>query len=252
MILISINQSITAELTAILLALEIIFTLPQPSFIVFSDSLSALTALESFSSSHPLVLSILEWLFLIQRRGRHVEFCWVPAHVGVSGNERADRLAKVAASGTGGALPRYRLPASDFKSFINSSVRRCWQECWDSVGANKLRAICTALGSFQYVGLQRKWETTLCRLRIGHTRFSHEFLLDRSPPPFCEDCLVPLTVQHILVECPSFIDLRSQFLSRYRAGDGTYPLSSVLGEDACSGVGGTLAYLQATGFFGKV
>ncbi|KAG0714322.1 hypothetical protein GWK47_014383 [Chionoecetes opilio] len=49
-------------------------------------------------------------------------------------------------------------------------------------------------------------------------------------PPNCDDCLVPLTVRHLLVECPSLGDLREQFLSRCRGSDGAYRLSLALGE----------------------
>ena len=66
------------------------------SFTIFSDSMSVLQSLEQFDSRHPIVLKILEWLFLIQRRGHDINFCWVPAHVGVAGNEQADKLAKEA------------------------------------------------------------------------------------------------------------------------------------------------------------
>lgn len=47
----------TAELSAILSALTIIFTLPQRSFTVFSDSHNALESLTNFISQHPLLLS---------------------------------------------------------------------------------------------------------------------------------------------------------------------------------------------------
>ena len=65
----------TAELTAIIVAVKIIFTLSQPGFTIFTDSFSALLALKSFNSTHPLVLSILEWLLLIKHRGRSVDIC---------------------------------------------------------------------------------------------------------------------------------------------------------------------------------
>ncbi|MPC91781.1 hypothetical protein E2C01_086839 [Portunus trituberculatus] len=34
--------------------------------------------------------------------------------------------------------------------------------------------------------------------------------------PYCEDCLVPLTVRHLLIECPSLMDLRNRYLYRCR------------------------------------
>ncbi|MPC19957.1 hypothetical protein E2C01_012887 [Portunus trituberculatus] len=54
------------------------------------------------------------------------------------------------------------------------------------------------------------------RLRIGHTYLTQRYLLTRDPQPYCDDCLVPLTVRHLLVECPSLMDLRHRYLYRCR------------------------------------
>ncbi|MPD06471.1 hypothetical protein E2C01_102285 [Portunus trituberculatus] len=42
------------------------------------------------------------------------------------------------------------------------------------------------------------------------------YLLTRDPQPYCDDCLVPLTVRHLVVECPSLTDLRHRYLYRCR------------------------------------
>ena len=60
---------------------------------------------------------------------------------------------------------------------------------------------------------------------------THGYLMADEYPPFCEDCLVPLTVRHILVECPSLGELRAQHLSESRDRDGAYILAKILGAD---------------------
>ncbi|KAK3889509.1 hypothetical protein Pcinc_006481 [Petrolisthes cinctipes] len=197
----------TAELSAILYALQVIFTLPQPSFTIFSDSCSALQALCNFNSSYPLVLAILEWLVLLGRLGRRVTFCWVPAHEGVDGNERADALVKAAVSSSRPPIGHHPVPAVDLRPYIKTAILSCWQDRWDAIGVNKLRGIHQRLGFWSY-----------------------------SNPPYSDDCLVPLTVRHFIVECPSLGYLYRRHLSEYRVGDGSYSLSQVLGEEAC-GVG---------------
>ncbi|MPC70995.1 hypothetical protein E2C01_065262 [Portunus trituberculatus] len=37
--------------------------------------------------------------------------------------------------------------------------------------------------------------------------------------PYCDDCLVPLTVRHLLVECPSLTDFRHRYLYRFCSRD---------------------------------
>ncbi|KAK3893092.1 hypothetical protein Pcinc_003085 [Petrolisthes cinctipes] len=209
-------------------------------------------ALCNFNSSHPLVLAILEWLVLLGRRGRKVTFCWVPAHVGVDGNERADALAKAVVSNSRPPARRHPVPAVDLRPYIDATVRSCWQDRWDAVGANKLRDIRQRLGLWSYSGLSRRSETALVRLRIGHTLLTHGFLMERAHPPYCNDCLVPLTVRHFIVKCPSLGDHRRRHLSEYRKGDSSYSLSQVLGEEACSVGGNTLSYVEEAGLLQKL
>ncbi|MPC66249.1 hypothetical protein E2C01_060397 [Portunus trituberculatus] len=51
-------------------------------------------------------------------------------------------------------------------------------------------------------------------LTDGSNLITESFLLTGDPQPHCDDCLVPLTVRHLLVECPSLMDLRHRYLYR--------------------------------------
>ena len=86
----------TAELTVIINAMNVVCHTNQKSFVIYSDSKSALESLNNYNLSHPLVQKAQEWLFWISCQHKSVSFCWVPAHVGIPGNERADRKAKIA------------------------------------------------------------------------------------------------------------------------------------------------------------
>ena len=50
----------------------------------------------------------------------------------------------------------------------------------------------------------------LNRLRIGHTRLTHSYLLSGDDLPECGTCQCPLTVKHILVECVDLKDVRNK------------------------------------------
>ena len=54
--------------------------------------------------------------------------------------------------------------------------------------------------------------------------------MNRGFESYSDDCLVPLTVKHLLNECPSLQELRMQFLFNSRNEDGSYSLSKILGE----------------------
>ena len=48
---------------------------------------------------------------------------------------------------------------------------------------------------------------SIARLRIGHTRLTHSFLLSCDDLPECGTCQCLLTVKHILVECVDLKDV---------------------------------------------
>ncbi|MPD06312.1 hypothetical protein E2C01_102117 [Portunus trituberculatus] len=60
----------------------------------------------------------------------------------------------------------------------------------------------------------RLTQILLARLRIDHTFRTQSYLLTRDHQPYCDDCLVPLTVRHLLVKCPSVMDLCHRYLYR--------------------------------------
>ena len=52
------------------------------------------------------------------------------------------------------------------------------------------------------------WKVTPTRVGIGRTKLTHGLLMEGRYPPFCDDCLIPLSVKYILIECPTFNDER--------------------------------------------
>ncbi len=81
---------------AILMALQWVEKVGQGKVLICSDSLSALVSLRSFHSKaqQDILYEVLQLNTRISCKGCQVKFMWVPAHVGITGNELADRLAK--------------------------------------------------------------------------------------------------------------------------------------------------------------
>jgi len=53
----------------------------------------------------------------------------------------------------------------------------------------------------------------LRRLRIGHTRLTHSYLLNRQDQPQCSHCDSALTVAHVLLECYHYNVVRQRYFN---------------------------------------
>ena len=89
------------------------------------------------------------------------------------------------------------------------------QEKWGTRQNNKLRRIRDSTRTWKSSYQEnRMWELKLCRLRIGHTVCTHEWILKQYDQPHCTECAVPLTVYHIITECREFRIERRRIFGR--------------------------------------
>jgi len=201
----------TAELQAILLALLAVKESHRKKFIICSDSKSALQALNKMKMNIPLVSKSLKLLWELRARQVDITFVWIPSHVGIGGNEAADREAKKAlqkeVTGTS-------IPYTDLKPSIASASYREWQARWETESYNKLYRIHDKVTQRSTCrGTSRKKDVILTRLKIGHTYLTHSFILKGEEPPQCIGCNCSLTVEHLLIHCVEFRDIRRRYFS---------------------------------------
>jgi ribonuclease HI len=86
-----------AELAGLLEAVQLALRHVDGNFIICSDSLSALQAIQHRYSTNPLVQKIAEGRKAALLLNKEPMFMYTPSHVGITGNGRADELAKSAA-----------------------------------------------------------------------------------------------------------------------------------------------------------
>ena len=197
----------TAEAKAIDLALDFISTCDANNkFIIFSDSLSVLKAMNHTSSKNPQIQKLLEKCHELLAN-KEIALCWIPSHIGIQGNEMVDKQAKTSLS----LEPTsFKIPFSNFKPSINKYILEEWQTSWNNSIGNKLLDIKPTIGECQSVVRNiRREEVVLARLRLGHTGVTHSYLLQGEEHPQCVGCDAPFTVRHFLLECGDFAQVRN-------------------------------------------
>ena len=114
-----------------------------------------------------------------------------------------------------------------------------------------MKEITHKIHPWKYGAMPRKLEIVMCRLRIGHTRLTHGYVMNREYEPYCHDCIVPLTIRHLLVECPSLGELRNQFLLDCIERDGNFSMVKILG-DSVEFPSGVLNFLSEAGLLEQI
>ena len=129
-----------------------------------------------------------------------VTFLWLPSHIGIPGNDRADYLA---AKTPNPHKTNLVFSVQDLKNYGKHMIDNIIQLEWDlDMNDNKLHEIKRDYFENNVVNLPRRDFVVLTRIRLGHTKLTHEHLLKGQNQPICETCNLPISVKHIIFECP--------------------------------------------------
>lgn len=177
-------------------------------FVVFTDSLSLIQCFMSIQNNkEPIIHKIFKLHQDIKTDNKVVIFIWIPSHVGIEGNEMADSAAKEARFlSTSGIFP---VSHTDLKKELHKKNTDLWNTVWTRSPPQKLAAIRQNIHDKPFYPTNRKEQVTITRLRIGHSQLSHTHLFTKLPPNKCNHCSVPVTILHVIIECPVFQNLRN-------------------------------------------
>jgi ribonuclease HI len=129
-----------AEMCAIHFAFDLIESKPMGAYIILTDSLASIEELKSTGISY----RTNDMLFRTRRSLRYLgelDMMWIPSHVGIQGNERADILAKEGS--TSGTLFQDQaelttVNTSDIHTRARTRLLTEWQERWNDSEMGRL------------------------------------------------------------------------------------------------------------------
>ena len=130
---------------------------------------------------------------------------WIPGHIGLPGNEKADNLARKAAA-KGEIDIENETTIKEIFSKIESMIEAEWQKQYsDSSTARLYKQIePTVSKEIKFVNSNRRKEVIITRLRLGKCLLnSYLHKINRHETGLCDTCELPETVEHFLLNCPT-------------------------------------------------
>lgn len=208
------------ELIAISRALTYIKLMNSNKFVILTDSRSALQHVARCSSylrGTPIAYEIIKSIEELTSLSKEVILQWIPSHIGLTGNDEVDILAKQAC--TDGDIVNDMPFFTDCLHLIKIYCSDMWKTYFDERSVEKgiwYRTIQNdpcRIPWFDECKLSRNMLTTAFRLRSGHIPLNKfAYLMKKVPSPLCTECGIIEDAVHIMVECVRNEDIRNDML----------------------------------------
>lgn len=228
-----------AEMVAILKAMEWVNRTQQTNTIVLSDCQSVLQSMmQQRSQRRPMLLQRLLATYE-DDRSRHPTtptiLVWIPSHMGIDGNETADKLCRQVTRNPCVDL-EISLEYRDMQERYRAHCISEWQKLWEtSLTGTQYRKIEPTVGRrCKYTDHHRRKEVCISRLRFGRCRLN-VFLnqIGCHDDGKCANCDLPETVEHYLLNCPVQRVLQDRLKADCRAMSMDLNLRTALSNKRC-------------------
>ena len=140
-----------------------------------------------------------------------VKLFWVPAHLGIPGNEKADLLAKKAATATSlRSTVHIPLNQEEYFAHCKKSIFNSWKFKWTSNFPQLHQVKPTTQPWKLHDSLPRRFSTLLSQFRLGKTSLNfYLYNINKANSPLCPNCNQLETISHYLFICRQYENQRS-------------------------------------------
>ena len=232
------GSSPLAELSAKLFTLEELVRDEYHDFIVYLFTDSAYVFLMFTTMSEPkdnvdLVDRVRSCMQILFNRNVRIVLSWIPGHVGIPGNEKADQMANMGAEE---ALQTHNHHPQSSMLHINNNVGisyrvarsqilqaadRATQEHWDSLRTNLKKYKSKIQKYTPYIDVGTPFEIRMrTSMRLGNDCLNfatNRFNPKRSPSSKCPFCpRADETANHFLCMCPEYKEIRIKLREIFR------------------------------------
>ncbi|KAK2579455.1 hypothetical protein KPH14_002662 [Odynerus spinipes] len=203
----------SCRLYAILMALSHIKNSKEDNFIIHTRGIDLKSIINSTKNVNPLIQEIIEAITELESRVSPPKITLCPS----SSPSKNPKATQDPAQGNGITMTydATSLPATydDLKEVIKNNIKSLWNMSQQNYyPLSNIQPISNNIYQNNLASsLNRKHQTVLTRLRIGHTNFTHIRLITKEDPKMCDRCNIQITTNHIITECPKFQNERRKY-----------------------------------------
>lgn len=205
-----------AELLALYEGIKLAMNAGGRKIVVFSDSQSGMKLL--MDGGGDLGNTYVDMIYeCIKFQRCEVRIQWIPSHLGILGNERADMLAKRGSMENEAKLYEKK-DARDVLRMFQGELWNKWENEFESkclMTGKKYRELVDAplrIPFFKILKGDTRMIRTMERVRMNHGNWK-ENLYKRhlNEDNMCEKCMAVEDIEHLILKCTKYNQIRSQF-----------------------------------------
>lgn len=102
----------------------------------------------------------------------------------------------------------------DVIRFIRRKMIQQWEPIWRCYKtSNTHKSIDLFISLNSDPKMTRREQVLITRIRTGHSKITHRYLLENTSPPLCDICQVRLSVEHIITSCRKYENIRTMYFN---------------------------------------